>query len=184
MEKLPRFKKGFTLIELLVVIAIIGLIVAVVSVAINGAQSRGRDSKVRSDKQLIVLALVRAREADPNYQYPGVGGASSAYCLKASGTCWNGAYSGNSTIATAISPYLTNGVIPKPPGTKSGEHRYDSYLYMPGPTSVNTVNGPKVGAWLVWPQEKPIPDCNSGGDDGGTTDPGTGIYYCYEMLPK
>ncbi len=42
-------KNGFTLIELLVVIAIVGLLASVITVALNGARGRGKDSAIRSN---------------------------------------------------------------------------------------------------------------------------------------
>ncbi len=52
-------RKGFTLIELLVVIGIIGILAAVVLVAVNPGRQFGlaRDSQIRSDLYSITLAV-------------------------------------------------------------------------------------------------------------------------------
>jgi prepilin-type N-terminal cleavage/methylation domain-containing protein len=49
--------RGFTIIELLVVIAIIGILSSVVLASLNGARSKGRDSRRISDLKQIQLAL-------------------------------------------------------------------------------------------------------------------------------
>lgn len=61
-------RKGFTLIELLVVIAIIGILAAMVLVAVNGARAKARDAKRKSDLRNIKTSL--ALYMSDNEQYP------------------------------------------------------------------------------------------------------------------
>lgn len=48
--------KGFTLIELLVVIIILGILAAVVVLAINGIQDRGEENACKTEKKTIETA--------------------------------------------------------------------------------------------------------------------------------
>jgi len=52
-----KSQRGFTLIELLVVIAIIGILASIITVSLNSARAKGRDSKRISDIRTIQLAL-------------------------------------------------------------------------------------------------------------------------------
>lgn len=50
-------KRGFTLIELLIVIAIVGILTALVTTNLQGARSRARDTRRKSDLRAIEQSL-------------------------------------------------------------------------------------------------------------------------------
>ncbi len=171
-----RNHAGYTLIEILTVLGLVVVILGIVFASIATTRSRSRDAQVRADKQVLILGLVRVKEANQDNQYPITSG--QGLCLKSSGTCWRSTYSGNATLVNAVTPYMPGGVIPQPPGTQSGQYRHDAYvLYRPASTFAGY---PANSTFLIWPQEKQIQasDC-----DGQVSELDTGVWYCYEKLP-
>jgi prepilin-type N-terminal cleavage/methylation domain-containing protein len=169
-------KQGFSLVELLVVIGVIALLIGVVLASSAQSRSLGRDAEVRTHVQTVKLALARAAQANSAGSYPG--NANTWYCLKITGNCWKSpTHSANASLNSALMPYMPGATYPKPPGTSSGEYRFDAYLYAPSYTGV--ISG-YTGPILVWWQEKPITNCE--GLYAGELD--TDVYYCYEKLLK
>ena len=83
-----RFSKGFTLIELLVVIGVIGILAAIVLVAVNpGRQfAQARDTQRRSDLYSITNAIYQfAAEHDGNL--PDTDGDDATSNFPTSATC-------------------------------------------------------------------------------------------------
>jgi len=69
MRNFKKFQSGFTLIELLVVIAIIGVLATIVTVSLNSARLKARNTRRMADLAQIKLALESYRI--DNGAYPG-----------------------------------------------------------------------------------------------------------------
>ncbi|MBI1863868.1 type II secretion system protein [Candidatus Woesebacteria bacterium] len=124
-----KTNKGFTLIELLVVIGIIGILTAIVLIAVNpGRQfAQARDAQRRTDLLAITNAVYQfAAEhngnlpdtnADPNINsFP-----STATCIGSGPTCFNLGAAGvaeSTPVGTPIVPTYIAG-MPKDPSTGS-----------------------------------------------------------------
>lgn len=172
---LKKKRSGFTLIELLVVIAIISLLSTVIFSAMSGARTRAYNAKVRLQVKQIKNALFLARN-DTTGAFPGV--SMSWQCLKASGSCWLGQYTGNSIISTALAPYISSLPLPPNPPYDTTTEMNGGYLYLPNfPGTVGTGGPP--GTYLIWAQDGPIPDCK-GYYPGAPFQ--QNYYYCYELI--
>lgn len=172
-----KSSKGFSVAELLVVMTIITLLLGIVIASVTTIRARSRDAQTRTEKQTIILALVRAREASPTKTYPGL--ASTWQCIKSSGTCWQGGRSGNTTITNALQPFMPGGVFPLPPSRSTSERRHGGYLLNPTPSTV----GASTGSFLVWAQEKAMTAADCNGEIVTFVDE-PGMFYCYELLPR
>ena len=83
----PAWSKGFTLIELLVVIGIIGILAAVVLVAVNpGRQfASARDTQRRADLYSITNAVYQSATENNGSLPPGI--TTSPQCIGTGGGC-------------------------------------------------------------------------------------------------
>ena len=96
-------KRGFTLIELLIVIAIIGILTALITTNLQGARSRARDTRRKSDLRAIEQSL-RLYYND-NKRFP-AGIAPNWLITGCNGTecSWGGPFTTGTTIYMSLLP--------------------------------------------------------------------------------
>lgn len=151
-----RLSKGFTLIELLVVIGVIGILAAIVLVAVNpGRQfALARDTQRRSDLYSITNAIYQfAAEHDGNL--PDTDGddvtsnfPTSATCIGDTAPCFNLAVATNEAGTEIIVPtYIAD--LPADPST--GTSANTQYLINVNPDGrvVASASGELTGAITV-----------------------------------
>lgn len=125
-------KKGFTLIELLIVIAIIGILTALITTNLQGARSRARDVRRKSDLRSIEQSL-RLYYNDAK-GFP-TGDAGNGYSIEGCGTiatpttcAWGSAFATTTNVYMSTLPY-----DPSSSSTTTISYQYysadsDSYL--------------------------------------------------------
>ena len=76
-ENIMNKNKGFTLIEMLVVIAMIGLLSAVVLVALGPSRNKAKDARIMSDvKQIVAIGQTFYNPTNSTYDLSGIQGAT------------------------------------------------------------------------------------------------------------
>lgn len=103
---LNKKARGFTIVELLIVIVVIGILAAIVIVAYNGVQQRGRNTgRIQAASQYVKMLKVYHTSNNSTYPF-----SSGRYCLGTgfpevssangtSGDCYN-AQAGNSWLTS------------------------------------------------------------------------------------
>lgn len=167
-------QKGFTLIELLVVIAIIGILAAIVMVALNDARDGSREASAMSDMRQIHNAMEMLKSASNLYPHK-----QGRYCPPRNmannevdlSTNTGGLVATDGTYANWDGPYISD--VTDPWGNPY--FLDEDYYCTPGALGCDGVNDLSVGASV-------IVSCGEDGmlgDDGSNPQPsnGTGCAY-------
>jgi prepilin-type N-terminal cleavage/methylation domain-containing protein len=86
VRNITHKKAGFTLIELLVVVAIIGLLSAIISLAVNSSRTKARDTRRITDMKQIKTGLDLYFSHGSGYPETSVWDASQGATLSCDGT--------------------------------------------------------------------------------------------------
>ena len=124
--KLPVAQTGFTLIELLTVIAVIGLLAAIVLVALNEARAKGRDAE-RAKTLKEVQKAIELYYSDTGF-YPALPNAAADARSNGTGyTCADGSIGDQNWCAliAAIDPYY-KGKLDDPKAVAPYSYYYDA----------------------------------------------------------
>ncbi len=122
----PAWQKGFTFIELLVVIGILGILIAVVLVAINPSRqfASARDTQRRADLYAVTNAMYQyATENDGNFP-----NGSTPGTIAVSTTSRDIGTSGLNLAADLVPTYVPS--IPKDPGPTSTDAVTEYHMYL------------------------------------------------------
>lgn len=127
-------QKGFTIVELLIVIVVIAILAAITIVAINGIQSKARDTAKYADAKAIIKALELYKVK--NGAYPLMSGTNvtgTAIC----GSHNNGYSYSDATDNTWLRDLVADGIVSKVPAAP-GNNCTSFYRYLsPGATNYN-----------------------------------------------